>query len=279
MQVLKSGSRKFDTSDNWSVLSPDDIHMFTTSKRRADFYLNKNIAIIVGDKKIKLTFTPRGLGFNEHEIFGLTPRLNHCVVCKVTENLQRHHVVPYHYRKFMPIDYKSRNHHDVVLICRKHHEQYEEIAKEYKNYIANKYGVKTIEQLNTEYVIKVVDRLRLKFKISKLLRTIIENYNNIPINKIEVIGNELTELLRFNVLNTTFEDLNKILRKLDKAIKREKRDVLNVDDFYHGKIVINLFKSHNDFEIFIKGWRQHFIDSMKPQYMPLGWSIDFRCKR
>lgn len=279
MQVLKSGSRKFDLNDNWKVLHPNGKHMFTTNQRKAQNYLNKDLAIVVEENTIQLTFMPNGMGFDESEIFGLTPRINRCVVCAVTQNLQRHHVVPYHYRKFMPIDYKSRNHHDVVLICRQHHEEYEAIAKSYKTYIADKYNVKTIEELNNEYITTVVERLKRKFKISKLLRTLLTQFNELPIKNTESLAREISAMTTIDVLNTTFDDLEKIAKKLNKSIEREKKEVINVDNFYHGKLVVNQFTKHEDFEEFIKGWRMHFLMTMKPQYMPLGWSIDFRCKK
>lgn len=280
MQVLQKGSRKLDDESNWEVYHPiTGNHMFTTSRRRINNYLKKNLAVIIGEKKIQLTFIPNGEGFQPDEIFGLTARVNQCVVCASPDNLQRHHVVPYHYRKFMPIDYKSRNHHDVVLICRKHHEEYEMIAKSYKTEIARKYNVGTIEELNNAYIENVVERLRKKFKISKLLSTIINRFNEIPVNKIDVIGQELSTLVGFNVLDKNFDDLELILKKVNNSIAKEKEEVINIDDYFHGNAVVKQFKTHEDFEIFIRGWRQHFIDSMNPQFMPLGWSINFRCKR
>lgn len=278
MQVLKPGSRKFDTNHNWKVFSPKGKHMFTTSSKRAKWYLTKADAIIIGDFEIQLTKEPKGEGFAENEIFGLLPRINRCVVCAVIDELQRHHVVPYHYRKFMPLQYKSRNHHDVVLICRTHHEEYEQIAKEYKTIIARKYGVGTIEELNNAYIAEVVERLRRKFKMSKLLSTLIDNFNDIPITKIEVIAIELSGMVGFDVLNTSLDYLELIRKKIDKHIEKEKREVIHNNDYYHGNLVIKQFKSHDDFEIFIRGWRNHFVETMKPQYMPEGWSIDFRCK-
>ncbi len=93
MQVLKSGSRKFDTNDNWKVFHPNGKHMFTTSKRKADWYLKKDAAVIVGLNEIQLLKLPKGEGFAANEIFGLLPRVNRCVVCGSEDNLQRHHVV------------------------------------------------------------------------------------------------------------------------------------------------------------------------------------------
>jgi hypothetical protein len=279
MQVLKPGSRKFDTNHNWKVYHPNGKHMFTTSSKRANWYLTKAGAIEIGEHQIQLTKVPKGEGFADDEIFGLLPRINRCVVCAAIDELQRHHVVPYHYRKFMPIDYKSRNHHDVVLICRQHHEEYEVIAKDYKTFIARKYNVGTIEELNNAYISEVVERLRRKFKMSKLLSTIIDNFNEIPTSKIEVIAQELSTMVRFNVLEKDFAYLELIRKKIDRHIAKEKSEVLHINDYYHGNLVVKQFKSHDDFEVFIKGWRSHFVQTMKPQFMPEGWSVDFRCKK
>ena len=36
--------------------------------------------------------------------------------------------------------------------------------------------------------------------------------------------------------------------------------------------------SHEKIEEFVKMWRAHFVQTMKPKYMPEGWSINFRVK-
>jgi len=90
--------------------------MFTCGEKRAFWYINKSLASIIGNKKIKLNFIPNGFGYDDNEIFGKLPRKNICVVSGLNTNLQRHYIVPYCYRKYFPDIYKSKNHHDVVLI-------------------------------------------------------------------------------------------------------------------------------------------------------------------
>ncbi len=279
MPVLKEGSRKLDVSHNWKVYHPNGKHMFTTSKKKADWYLKKDAAVIIGEYSIQLTYTPKGEGFADDEIFGLTARVNQCVVCGTTSNLTRHHVVPYHYRKFMPLDYKSRNHHDVLLVCRDHHEEYEELAKPYKKELAKYYNVQTIEELNSKYIEEVVNRLRRKFKLSKLFKTLLNQFNDLPIRNCESICEEIRLMCGVDVLNMDLDSIEKISSKLNKSINKQKEEVNNVDDYFHGNLIVKQFKTHADFEFFIKNWRKHFIATMNPKFLPLGWSIDFRCKK
>lgn len=278
-QVLKHGSRKFDLSDNWDVHHPDGYHMYTTSGRKVKWYLDRNLAVVTEPHKIRLTFIPKGKGFSDHELFGKLPRVNRCVVCGEEHGLQRHHVVPYHYRKFMPLKYKSRNHHDVVLICRKHHEEYEQIAKFHKNKIAEEFQVDSIEIMNTRQINYMVDQLKDQFKAVKLLDTLLNRYNVIPIERVEWIASELQNVLNIDVLKMDFEEIEELYHKTDKLIKTKKAEMMNVENFFHGKAVIEKLETTKDFEKFIKGWRVHFIESMSPLYMPVGWSVDFTYSR
>jgi hypothetical protein len=284
-QVLKNGSRKFDLSDNWKVFHPSGKHMFTTSKRKADWYLSKldretgkPICKLVEneDKAIQFVSEPNGYGFAEHEVFGLQPRVNKCVICGEEHNLQRHHVVPYHYRKFMPLKYKSRNHHDVVLICRKHHEEYEQIAKFYKNQIAEKFKVDSIEAMNAKQISYMVSNLKDQFKAVKLLDTLLNRYNDIPEDRVLWIAVEIEQMFGIDVLDLSFDEIDDLYCKTDKLIKTKKHELMNVENFYHGKAVIAKLKHPKQF---IKGWRVHFIESMQPRFLPIGWSIDFAISR
>jgi len=278
-QVLKNGSRKFDLSDNWDVHHPNGTHMYTTSKRKVDWYLQRDLAEIIAPNKVRLKFIPKGEGFKEHEIFGKLPRINRCVVCGEEHNLQRHHVVPYHYRKFMPLKYKSRNHHDVVLICRRHHEEYEQIAKFYKNEIAVTFNVDSIETMNAKQISYMVQNLKDQFKVVKLLDTILNRFNVIPEERVLWIAQELKSIINVDLLQMSFDDIEEMLIKTDKLIKAKKNELMNVENFYHGKAVIEKLETTKDFEKFIRGWRVHFVESMKPQFMPTGWSLDFTYSR
>lgn len=46
----------------------------------------------------------------------------------------------------------------------------------------------------------------------------------------------------------------------------------------HGYHIVQKLDTEEKIEDFVKLWRNHFIDTMQPQFMPNGWSVDFRIK-
>jgi len=47
----------------------------------------------------------------------------------------------------------------------------------------------------------------------------------------------------------------------------------------HGKILIDKMGGEEVIPEFIKMWREHFVDTMKPKYLPKNWSIDHSITR
>jgi len=42
----------------------------------------------------------------------------------------------------------------------------------------------------------------------------------------------------------------------------------------HGHLVVKYYIEHEGLMALEKLWRQHFIDTMKPEYLPELWSVD-----
>jgi hypothetical protein len=181
----------------------------------------------------------------------------------------------------MPLQYKSRNHHDVVLICTKDHEKYEKLAKFYKTSIAKKYNVDSVEKMNENQIKNVHDKFKDKLKVIKLIETILRRYNEMPDDRILWIAEEILKYTNIDILDISFEELEKYNKKLIQSINLEITEIKTkgAKDLYHGKAVVYNFKNDKDFKKFIRGWRKHFVKSMSPLYMPFGWNIDFSFKR
>lgn len=280
--ILKLGSKNLN-SENWKVFHPNGKHMFTCGEKKAFWYLERNLAVIYGDKSIKLTFIPRGNGFEDNEEFGRNIRIVRCVVTGIEENLQRHHIVPYCYRTYFPEEYKSKNHHDVVLINHEIHSEYEREAVLYKDEIARIYDVKTIGELNIEYTKKLRDSGKNSSILLNTIHSIFKSYDKIPyeskLEKLYFISEETG--ISFDVI----KEWNYIqLYKFYLLLKRKQIDdirsfkELNREQYDHGFHVVQKLDTEEKIEDFVKLWRNHFIETMKPKYMPKGWSIDFRIK-
>lgn len=280
--ILKVGSNNLNI-ENWKVYHPNGKHMFTCGEKKARWYLDRNLAIQYGNKKIKFTFVPKGNGFEDNEEFGKTAREPICVVSGVDYDLQRHHIVPYCYRTFFPEKYKSKNHHDVVLVNHDVHSEYEKYAVAFKDEIARIYGVKTISEYNGEYTQKLReigrDNSILVNAIHSLFKTYGKVSDDIKLEKLRFIS-EKTDIPFETIRNLTYIQMYKFYLLLKEkhlkelyTFKKEMR--LQYDHGYH---VVEQLDTEEKIENFVKLWRNHFIDTMKPDYMPKGWSLNFRIK-
>ena len=281
-QVLKNGSKGLNI-ENWKVFNGDGKHMFTCGEDKANWYLNKNLAVINGDKEITLTFEPKGYGYEDGEVFGLAGRIVRCVVSGSEEGLQRHHIVPYCYRRWFPDVYKSKNHHDVVLVSYQIHEQYEQFANVEKDSVANDFDVRTLNEYNLEYTKLLCQFSRSKTKMLSRLHSIFKNYGNIPREIILEIFEMVSEHSCFSLELLKGLNMLQLLKvylylrdKFGKEFQYYKE--MHQDKYDHGYHIVQKLDTQEKLRDFVLRWRNHFIETMNPPYMPEGWRVDFRVK-
>jgi hypothetical protein len=280
--ILQIGSKNL-SSENWKVYHPSGRHMFTCGEKKAYWYLERNLAELTGERMIKLTFIPKGNGFEDDEEFGRSSRIVQCVVTGISEGLQRHHIVPYCYRTYFPEIYKSKNHHDVVLMNFEIHSEYEQKANEFKDEIARIYNVKTIGELNAEYTLKLRELGKPNAVILNTIHSIFKIYGRLS-------QEELLDKLHYIADNSNlpFETLIKYnyiqLFKLYQLLREDHiNEIYEFKGIYrkqydHGYHVVQKLDTEEKIEDFVKLWRNHFVDTMQPLFMPTGWSVDFRIK-
>lgn len=236
---------------NCQVMSPDGHLMFRCESKKANWYLNRNLADIINQEPliIKLKFQPNGLG-NHNSNYGLDEMENKCVVCGSEEFLTRHHVVPICYRRFFPIEKKSHNFHDVLSVCADCHQDYEKFAFDFKLILADRYSA----PINGE-LINNKDFLKVRRMVYCLVGDIL---NQIPSWKIK----EMKEIV-------------KSYFSWKRVSKKRLEDIVNLEvkiyNRTHGEIVVSNLENLNDF---IKEWREHFLSHNDCKYLPNNWSID-----
>lgn len=277
--VLKFGSRKLN-KENWSVYHPNGSHMYTCGENKVKWYLSRELAHISGDKSITFNFIPNGDWTTDAAEFYRSLRIPQCVVTGVDYNLQRHHIVPYCYRMYLPERYKSRSHHDVVLINNIKHMEYERVATEFKNYLSTYYEIPTIAELNKMYCAEMkknaVEYSEIVKNISKLLKlggvlTVDEKISIIKkLSKLTSIDFDV--MVKYNYLQ--FLKLLQLV-KHNHHVEAQMFRKENKMYFDHGYHVMLKLDTDEKIDEFIKMWRQHFIDTMHPQFMPNGWSVNF----
>lgn len=240
---------------NCQVLSPDNILMFRCDDKRAKWYLNKDLAEIIETSplKVRLKFKPKGLG-NHGKEFGLTEMENLCVNCGRNDELNRHHVVPYCYRRFFPLSLKSHNFHDVLALCVSCHEKYERNADKLK------------EQLSIEYKAPINGELienKDMIKYAKISTTLLNALNNsikVPKSRERRLRKSIRE--KFGIKRLTKDKIEEIASTKITIVKRT-----------HGEIVMSQI---SDIQSFVEMWRNHFVDNNECAYLPKNWSIKNR---
>ena len=239
---------------NVKVYSINDILLFKSNYKKINWYLDRNLAEIIETNSegkvisIRLNFKSNGLG-NRDEYF-LSEKKNICVVTGNDDwrELTKHHVVPYMYRKWFPDEYKSNNCHDIVLITRDEHYRYEKEADKLKDTLAMSMNIQTIKEYTR----------RLSRK-------------NSYIGMAKAILSENVELEHKIMLCIKFRDKTGYVPTRENVlayITARKNDYKMVE--YYGKMVVDNIPNYQEF---IETWRQHFINIMKPKYMPIGWEI------
>ena len=249
-----SANRKNEIYGNWLVLHPDGFEMFRCTAKKANWYLSRELGIIISSNPptMQLTFEPGGAGWKD-DIFSLHQKTNECVVCGLTdlEKLTRHHIIPSMYKKFFPRELKVASSHDVVCICREHHDDYEiNHALKIKNELGEKYNI-SVNSFNSTGLPRAI----------KLSKAYIFNGENIPKSRLEDLWLQISISLKRDEL-VSHEEMEELSK-------------LSHEDFYkencHGKVVVEKLENLQEFT---EMWRQHFIDTMHPKFMPKHWSVE-----
>jgi hypothetical protein len=237
----------------WKCQAPNGVLMFYCDIKKAKWYLDRNLADQVEEKVIRLKFQPKGLG-NAGDDFGLAPRKNMCVVCgKENVDFTAHHVVPFCYRTNFPDEVKSHSSHDVLLLCIGCHEKYEIEAQKLKTQLGEEYGYPV-----------TMSRFTHNTKLGRVMKhasAILLHKHEMPVERYELLLKTVQEY--YGKTDISEEEI------------REAAAINPIEETYgfifHGDYVAAHIK---DLPAFIIKWRKHFVDTMKPQFMPTGWEIN-----
>jgi len=237
--------------DGCRMFSPDGVLMCTLSKKRAKWYLDKDLAEemdVEGPLSIRLKFEPKGPGTPDIEYY-LHGRDNKCVVCGISEYLTRHHIVPYAFRRFFPGDLSENNSYDVVPLCAECHEAYEKKADGLRDELCEKYGVPR------SGVQPVYDKEL--HKAAKYSNAILKQSETIPEDVLEDMKVHLQEFLGKE--EVTDDDLESL---------REQRWTFVEESKSFAELIM---KQVEDLDEFVFIWRDHFLEHAQPKYLHESW--------
>lgn len=207
------------------VLAPDKTPLNGTSKRKADWYVKRNLAEDIDtepyegfDRVIRLTFMPKkitaGTKFHTQVLH------DQCVCCGKEQDLTLHHVVPASIRKYFPDKHKTHQHGWCVLLCNDHHDEAEHLARElYSSYFdkINKMTRNTTHAINH----KTLRRLR-SLKHNKVTQKIDEQFVIRSIQQVSTI--EKARKISTATLNELIEEECIKAKEAEREIKRKYKE-------------------------------------------------------
>jgi cation-transporting P-type ATPase D len=280
--------------ENCKMLAPDNELLCHCDTKKMNWYIQKGIADVISENPpiFKLKFEPNKRGARNEggakSEFYLMERKNCCVVCGAENNYMRFHIIPVLYRQYLPNSLKSHRSHDVVLLCFKCHERASKLYDVEKKNLSEKYDVPLNQLSDTQ---KDLKDFKKHMNFAKSLYT---HYDEMPSDKRDeiktflfnfldensdnpIFASYFEDVFRKNNLNTPLqpEDITKDMAKYMKSFKM-KINITGEKKNPHGKLVINQIGNHQDF---IKWWRQFFVDTLKPQYLPYEWNVEHEIER
>lgn len=258
--ISRTVDRKVKLND--TVLSHDknDNPLAFIDRKRAEFYVNKNLGEYIDPdkKKLRLLFNINEHNENSQKCDFILQERYRCYTCGDTKenNLFKFYVVPKPIRRLFPNEYKSRNHHDICILC----SSCKAIAERKNTFVIKKQAMDWRD-------IKVVEK-RINEKKAKCLKVILDN--NVPD---EVVYNAKQSAISLFKLDDDYEFTRENIIELSKSIA----SVTSVDK--NGMTIFeHIVAKIDNIDNYIKDWRKTFLNTMNPRFLPDGWSVDFPTK-
>lgn len=224
--------------------------MFHGDSEKALWYLNRGLVDVVSHAPpvLRFRFSPGGKGHIGDDYY-LAGKANRCVVCGSEEGLSRHHVVPSVYRRHLPAEVKDHSHHDVLLLCLGCHERYEGEANRLKAELGTEFGM-PLHGLRGE-------RDRARGRAISLAQALRRHPGRIPAARQDEMRRIIGAWLGKSPVDDA--DIEAV------ALLECDEDGVAVE---HGRQVV---EQSGDVEAFVRRWREHFLRTMNPAYLPDHW--------
>jgi hypothetical protein len=262
---------------NTTILGPDGHFMAYVSEKKARFYLARNLATMEQPEPlvIKLCFQPKGPG-HKNDAFEETKRVNQCVICGTTHNLVCYSIVPRMYREHMPKNMQSRSSHDRVCLCDDCHVAVEKTKQKLCCEIGKEFGIPFPGQKDAEQ-----DPLE---KIGRVAHILARHGAEMPATQKVARTEELLKLLTLQGLDkpplvsesdwiASFDRPPPKFRQWPLSSRKHRRR-LRQQHNPHARVVLSAVIERGEVPQFIRRWRQHFVESHHPRFMPPYWSVD-----
>eukprot|EP01060_Flectonema_neradi_P038349 TRINITY_DN8004_c1_g1_i1.p1 TRINITY_DN8004_c1_g1~~TRINITY_DN8004_c1_g1_i1.p1 ORF type:complete len:545 (+),score=70.73 TRINITY_DN8004_c1_g1_i1:46-1680(+) len=264
-KVNKFSATTKKTYDNVVMQADDGEPLVCCDRKKAEWYLKKDLATIVCNDPlvIRLTFKPIGRNTTADTID------HKCVVCGVSENLLKHHVVPVCFRQKFPEHRKAHQPHDIVLTCNSCSALCQRNYDVYRENLFKEYNVTARLPSREQHIKSCASALAsMREKVQSLDDAVTYpeadtvKPRKIPRDRFEYLKDTISEELSVSPADLRYQHLHHLI---------EKHTLLPTSS----QVVTKILSANGEpgLDTFVQGWRQKFVDTMSPKHLPLGWSV------
>lgn len=249
---------------NCFLQAPDGELLCTCDNKKALWYVEKELADIVKEDPltVRLRFEPAGRSVGDVGKYYQMTKENKCVVCGATNSYIRKNVVPREYRKYFPEIMKDHSSHDVLLLCSVCHQRSNILDQGIREKLARVCSAPLPSHNTGKYIEDHVCK-----KIRSAARALLYQSRKhvLPEARVRVLEDVLLQY--FPDQTDITEELLKEAAEIDVAYP-------NLDFETHGLKVVEYFLIRPGGLLRLEElWREHFLTSMLPKYMPDLWSV------
>jgi len=263
--------RKSPLYHNVKLEAPDGQILCTCDYKKAMWYVTKEIGIVVCEDPltVRLNFEPSGRPEGKAGEYYLSVKPNICVVCGKEESYLRKSVVPHEYRRYFPTVMKDHQSHDVLLMCMRCHQS----SNMHDVSMRRELGSECNAPIGTDNDVKVCeDRERKRVRSAgRALRSHrrVKSKANIPQDRLEELEKVLLE----------YYDVEEVDDELVEAAAECSWLSENEGYVPHSRAVVQYFLENGGLIQLEVRWRQHFLKTMLPKFLPPLWSVNHQKER
>uniref|UniRef100_A0AAG5CUQ4 Exonuclease 3'-5' domain-containing protein 2 n=1 Tax=Anopheles atroparvus TaxID=41427 RepID=A0AAG5CUQ4_ANOAO len=267
---------------NCIMEAPDGEILCTCDRRKAEWYVQRELGDLVCQEPytVRLRFEPAGRAVDDPGKYYQQTKENICVVCGATECFNRKNIVPRDYRRHFPVIMKEHVSHDVLLLCADCHQRSNMVDERLRQELATLCEAPLAGQKNGSKEI----RLETMTEIRKAARALRYSAGLMPPERCQHLQEKLLQLLNSQadegegVQNgTRFTELTPDLLQTYSDIDISVRNELYCA---HGERVVEYFKQRpGGLSQLERMWREQFLRTMRPKFLPALWSVDHNYKR
>jgi len=304
MEVI--AARKTPLYENCRMESPDGVLLCTCSAKRCEWYLKKGIATLTSTSPTTIRLLHRPSGYpSKSESYYRTVKANACVVCGSEEECLKKYIVPHCYRKHFPSLLKERRSHDVLLFCKCCHHAASKEEEKLRSAIAECAGIPLLRPIPK----RGIDLAKKKAKeAAKTLLKCKTGEARLPTVRQEELHSRLTsylisqdmpappplhcaslkgvleEVTQLNavVVNTDYTSHEEEVVKAIVEGRLEVKDIAAAANT--GLSLLSSWEKEEEragssvpflsLQHFEQLWRAHFLTSLRPQHLPVGWKVE-----